>query len=213
MALGGLAAMALVFSSGAANAANILYSGSTTGVFGNGLTTFGGLTYVGSTWSCTTDPSGFCAVGGVGQAPGGPANIDNFGSFTVDLPPGGTFTGGTFTLTINFTSPSGVNPNPGVYNASLNGQVLTNGVGGVSINFTSPTGGLRNYTSAAGPFSLALNNLSVSSPDVGATRRTVSVTGNINDTPAQTGVPEPTTNMMLGGGLTAVALLLRKLKE
>jgi hypothetical protein len=209
LALAGVAALALVVSSGAVNAANINYSGTATGVFGNGLTTFGGLTYIGSTWSCTTDASGFCAVGGTGQPPGGPANVDNFGSFTVDLPPGGSFTGGTFTLSVNFSTPPGVAPNPGVYNAILNGTVTTNGTGGVSIIYSNPT---INYTASTGPFSLKVNDVSVASPDAGSTRRTVAETGNINDTP-RSGVPEPTTNMMLGGGLTALALLLRKVKK
>lgn len=211
MALAGLAALALVASSGAANAANILYTGTASGVFGNGLTTFGGLTYVGSTWSCTTDPGGFCAVGGTGQPPGGPPNTDNFGSFTIDLPPGGSFTGGTFVLTLNFTAPPGVSPNPSNHNATLSGQVITNGVGGVNVIWASPT---TNYTASTGPFTLTLNNVSVGSPDVGTTRRTVPVTGFIQDSAAPPpGIPEPTTNMMLGSGLTALALLLRKLKK
>jgi len=73
----------------------------------------------------------------------------------------------------------------------------------VTATSTNPTGSL-NYQSGQA------NKLAPGDPSNGTlTGNTVRVEG----PGTSSGVPEPTTNMMLGGGLTALALLMRKLKK
>src|SRR5690242_9017245 len=107
-------AVILVITCGLASAANVLYTGSATGNFTSGAngtganlgtSVLGGaLTYLGApSWSCVTDPTGFCAIGAAPATP----NVDNFGSITLTDPNaiGQSFNGLGFVLQVNFTAP------------------------------------------------------------------------------------------------------------
>lgn len=188
----GLAATASLFAVPAA--AQTTFVGTTSGCFSEagatctpttGTSTNGSLTFTSGTFNQTTDATGFLALGGTSDGLG----IFNLGSGFTD------FNGDLFRLLINFTSPTGVNPNNSVFQALLKGTVMTNNVGGVFVDFSND---LRTFASNAGPFTFQLNDVSISSSS-----STQIVSGQI-----QAAVPEPGTwaMMLLGFGMVGGAM-------
>jgi hypothetical protein len=213
---------------GALNAAFIEVAGSASGTFGStgtSVTTSGAssITYFGSTFTgflapdlTTVDPNDY--ILGVGNVASPPANIDNFGSFTV-TPNGlaGAPYTDTFSLVLTFALPAFASgTNPSTYTANVSGTVFTNGTGGVTFNFPSSVN-LPNFQYAysfvaplcavpvpgcVGP--LTTGNLNVSVNDVTViSGATSAVTGTLGA--STTVVPEPSTCIFVGAGLLLVA--------
>jgi hypothetical protein len=165
--------------------------GYVTGHFNSGSsTTYGGLSYTGSTFNVTT-AGNFYGLGGNAA----PINVNNLGSFALN---GSTFNYSSpatfFTLDVTFTQPTGVSgSNSAIYTAILQGDVVSKN-GGVYIQFdNSPR--LFNFTNSTGTgsFDLSVNDLSL------YPSQTSSVTGYGHG--SMTPVPEPCSLAAIGMGL------------
>jgi PEP-CTERM motif len=160
-------------------------SGSVTGV--PPLTFTGNASFTGTT------------VLGIGSLSG----TNNLGTFSLATSPVQTLSG-SFTLNITFTAPAGINGGQStVYTATIVGSVSPNvDQGGVNIHFASPT---QTFTfsnaTGRGTFSLTVADLFVESGR--SANVTAGITGN------QSPVPEPTTLLLLGTGVTGIAARLR----
>ncbi|HUS04963.1 MAG TPA: PEP-CTERM sorting domain-containing protein [Bryobacteraceae bacterium] len=215
-------------------AGGILYTGSTSGVFttspGSGVSlgsTYQGLSFSGSTFSCITDAiNNRCDLGNI---PGTP-NVDNLGSLQLSIPPDlANYNGLGFTLTVTFTAPAGTSPNPSTFTGSLSGFVSVN-TGGVGItwvgNGPQPDGtvplppfhtpssaggaGFIQYTASTGPFVLHVNPTNNAPPNSNPGSTIVPITGHIHDRSA---IPEPTTMSLMGLGFVVAGLLGRKFRK
>jgi len=113
---------------------------------------------------------------------------------------------GSFTLNVSFTAPTGINGGQGaIYTAIITGSVSPNlDQGGVNILFNNPSQLFTfNNGTNNGTFSLTVPNLFVQ------TGRSAQLTAGI--TGQQTAVvPEPTTLLLMGTGLTGVMAKLRQ---
>jgi len=113
---------------------------------------------------------------------------------------------GSFTLNVSFTAPTGINGGQGaIYTAIITGSVSPNlDQGGVNILFNNPSQLFTfNDGTNNGTFSLTVPNLFVQ------TGRSAQLTAGI--TGQQTAVvPEPTTLLLMGTGLTGVMAKLRQ---
>jgi hypothetical protein len=160
-------------------------------------------TYTGTTQGCfgaACAPAAIAALApgltfsGVGfneTAVGGTAGFANLGVFT--LLPIANIYNSVFTLAVSFTSPAGVLPNPGLFNALVTGTVTTVPLGGfVKVDFNPE---VLNFGSSAGPFLLDLTDVVF-----GPNNPTAFIQGEITELNAQNGVPEASTwaMMMLG---------------
>ncbi|HYY56251.1 MAG TPA: PEP-CTERM sorting domain-containing protein, partial [Pyrinomonadaceae bacterium] len=170
------------FSQSTARADEVTIAGSTTGAF-TGLTP--GLSFAGNSFNVTTS-SGFAALSGA----------QRLGTFTQAASQGPL--NGSFTLTVTFTLPTGITGgNPTNYTATVTGNVGVTDNGGAQITFTNPSQTFF-FTNGntTGSFTLQLPNF------VGVTSgRSVELSAVIRGA-QQNQVPEPTTLLLLGTGLT-----------
>lgn len=198
-----LSVFALAFftlAQGVARADEVTIAGSTSGVFG-GTTT--GLSYTPSTFNVTT-AGGTAALGAAA-----PSNFNNLGSFTLAATP--TTLNGTFTLTVNFTLPTGISGgNSAVYSATVTGTVSGANGGGAVITFDPATRSqvfTFNNGTTSGGFTLTLPDFIGVNPG-----DTIALSARITGA-QQNPVPEPATMILLGTGISGVAAMVRRRRK
>ena len=173
-----------------ARADEVTISGSTTGA----------LSAPGLLFSGNNSFTGTTALG-IGSLSG----VNNLGSFFLNTGPLSS-TSGLFQLDITFTSPTGILGGQGAtYIATIVGSISPNvDQGGVNIHFENPTQtfSFSNGTSN-GSFSLTVADLFVQSG------RSADLTAGITGEQAPS-VPEPATLLLLGSGISGIALKLRR---
>jgi PEP-CTERM motif-containing protein len=181
-------------SQGVARADEVTISGFTTGV----VTGVPQLTFAGNALFTGTTALGIGSLSG----------LNSLGTFHLS-PDVTQLLNGGFTLTLTFTSPSGINGGQGTtHTATVQGSVSPNlNQGGVNIDFSnSPLVFTFNDGTNTGSFSLTLPDLFVQ------TGRSADLTAGITGEQHPT-IPEPATLLLMGTGLTGIAAKLRKRKK
>ena len=188
----GLASLVIIGAShGIARADEVTISGSTSG----SVTGVPQLTFTGNASFAGTTALGIGSLSGA----------NSLGSLFLVTAPTQPLNG-SFTLNVSFTAPTGINGGQGaIYTAIITGSVSPNlDQGGVNILFNNPSQLFTfNNGTNNGTFSLTVPNLFVQ------TGRSAQLTAGI--TGQQTAVvPEPTTLLLMGTGLTGVMAKLRQ---
>jgi hypothetical protein len=175
-----------------ARADEVTISGSTTGATSVPFLGFTGNEFIGTT------------ALGIGSL-SGPNNLGQLSLATAPL----ELIGGIFQLNIAFTAPTGIAGGQGTdYIATVLGSVSPNvDQGGVNIHFQNPT---QTFTFSdgvnTGSFSLTVADLFVQTG--GTANLTAGFTG--QQAPA---IPEPATLLLLGSGITGIAVKLRRRRK
>lgn len=175
-----------------ARADEVTVSGSTTGAL-----TAPGVTFTGTQFFTGTTALGIGSLSGA----------NSLGTFFLNTGPLAA-TSGLFQLDITFTSPTGILGGQGAtYVATIVGSISPNiDQGGVNIHFPNPTqtfsfdDGIN-----TGTFSLTVADLFVQSGR--AANLTAGIVGQ------QAPIPEPATLLLLGTGVTGIAMKLRRRRQ
>jgi hypothetical protein len=207
---------------GAAWADEVTFTGYTNGCFGLACSPPNtsapqsaillGLTYNNSTFSGTTS-NGFLGIGNNATPPG---NVNNLGSFSL-APSANVYNGNSFTLRWTFTAPPGIAP-PGaesqLYSALLTGSVTTVDQGGVFFDFDNAPRTFS-FTSPAGPglvttgsFTASVNDVTVQAGHIVPVTGTITAAQQTTRPPSE--IPEPTTLLLIGTGLIAMTVRMRR---
>lgn len=184
-------AAVFTFAEGQARADEVTVSGSTSGV----VTGVPQLHFANNTFSGTT----FQGIGAL-------SGTNSLGTFFLDTEPTGAVSG-NFVLNITFTAPTGINGGQGAtFTATIFGTVSSLDNGGVIIDFDNTP---QVFTFTDGPtsgfFSLQVPDIFVQSG------REAHLTAGLRG--SQTSVPEPVSLILLGSGLSGVALKLRRRRK
>lgn len=175
-----------------ARADEVTLTGSTTG--GHAVP---GLTFTGTQFFTGTTALGIGSLSGA----------NSLGTFSLNTGPLAAI-GGGFQLDITFTAPSGILGGQGAtYVATIVGSISPNvDQGGVNVHFLNPTQTFTfNDGVNTGSFSLTVADLFVQTGR--SARLTAGFTGE------QAPIPEPATLLLLGSGVTGVAMKLRQRKR
>lgn len=200
-----LVATAAMTAASAASATTFM--GSTTGCFGTPCptgtspTTFTGTPVGSGTGGVLTFTSGTFNVtdsGGIAPIGSGIPPTDTLGFFSLVGGTGQSTFNTPFTLFVTFTAPAGT-AGPGTFMSTITGSVTDGTAGGVDIDFDNTP---HLFTSAAGPFTLAVRDLSVTNGGLNTP-----ITGTIR------AVPEPATWAMMLLGFGAIGFAMRRRRQ